>query len=529
MTGCIGAATHMRRRCLSGMNYGNFCKGCGRNLAWFFRFLFCVGPVMPRNQDAYYSLLLRVLVLLLLAAPTITSPAAMAQGKRVALVIGNGQYLTVGPLANPSNDAARTAEALKRLHFDDVRVSIDASYTDLRRAIAEFSQLAQGADVALVFYAGHGIEVTGENYLIPVDAKLARAKDVEFETISLRQVQSTVEDSSGIGIVILDACRNNPFINRMINPGGRRAISPGLSRPATQGNTLIVYSARDGTTASDGSGANSPFTTALLKSIETPGVEIGLLFRQVRDDVIAATGPDEPQEPFTYGSLSAKPIYLAPPKAGELAAGEAPLDGSKASRPLALEPSLDEYRTQFRTATLKPEWDEKITLVRDRLAANRPRYEVVAKATGVPWFVIGILHLMESDGNFDRHLHNGDPLSSRTVSVPKNRPVKGEPPFTWEDSAIDLFGLSRFSRIKVWTVEDTLSAFERYNGLGLRKRGVPTPYLWSGSNLYVSGNYSFRGKDVVFDPQGVSKLTGAAVMLKYAVPLQEVERLLNYR
>ena len=475
---------------------------------------------------AHLGVILRSCLALLFLLSGTNLPAIAAEGKRVALVIGNGQYQSVGRLTNPPNDAARLAESFRRIGFDEVRVATDAGYAGLRQALAEFSDLARDAEIALVFYAGHGIEVSGQNYLIPVDAKLSHAKDVEFETVSLHQVQSTVEDAKGIGIVILDACRNNPFINRMLDASGPRAISRGLSRPVTRGNTLIVYSARDGTTASDGAGANSPFTTAFLKSIETPNLKIGLLFRQVRDDVIAVTGPDDPQEPFTYGSLSAKPIYLRRPQSEDVKAAEAPATAGRINQPLALEPSLDEYRTLFRRAVLRPEWDHQVEGVRRVLTDGKPRYQAVSQATGVPWFVIGILHYMESATNFRAHLHNGDPLTARTVHVPVGFPKNGGPPFTWEVSAIDALRLQRWDQLRIWTVQDTLSVFERYNGLSMRKRGIPTQFLWSGSNHYEKGKYLADG---AFDPNSVSQQLGAAVLLKYAIPIQDIERTLNYR
>jgi lysozyme family protein len=445
-------------------------------------------------------------------------PGLADEGKRVALVIGNGQYAAVGTLTNPVNDATGMGAALKRLGFSEVKIVTEANYNDMRLVLSDFSRLAQDAELALIFYAGHGMEIAGQSYLIPVDAKLARAKDADIEAVPLRTVQATIEDIKGTGVIILDACRNNPFISRMVATSGHRAVSAGLARPTTRGNSLIVYSARDGTTAADGTGINSPFTAALLKSIEQP-LEIDLLFRTVRDDVIVATGPEEPQEPFTYGSLSAKPIYFR----DKVQPGQP----AQSTEPLRREPSLDEYRTQFRTAILDPKVDADVERYKKLLYAGRERYDIVAQATGVPWMVIGILHVMETGGNFRTHLFNGDPLTARTVNVPVGRPLEGNPPFTWEQSAIAAIKFEKWDvRTKIWTVEDTMSAFEKYNGLGSRRRGVVSPYLWSGSNLYRSGKFVADG---VWEPTAVSKQIGAAVLLKYAIPVQEIERRLNYR
>ena len=255
----------------------------------------------------------------LIAAATVSAIAASvgfaapanAQSK-VALVIGNGAYRNVPVLANPPHDAADVATAFLRLGYS-VRLVNDATYDDMRRAIREFIPKTRDAEVAVVFFAGHGMEVNGENWLIPVDAELDTDLDTEQEAVSLRTIMQMVSTASKLGLVVLDACRNNPFLSKMKRTVTSRAVSRGLSpiEPAT--NVLVAYSAKDGTTAADGRGRNSPFTTALLKHLETPGLEVTFLFRNVRDDVIAATGNE--QQPFTYGSLSKEAIYLASPPA----------------------------------------------------------------------------------------------------------------------------------------------------------------------------------------------------------------------
>jgi lysozyme family protein len=139
--------------------------------------------------------------------------------------------------------------------------------------------------------------------------------------------------------------------------------------------------------------------------------------------------------------------------------------------------------------------------------------------------VIGILNIAENRGRFDGHLHNGDPLTDRTVRMPRGRPKEGIPPFTWEQSAEDAIRLEKLSEKKIWALEDTLLVFERYNGFGHRGR-VPSPYLWSGSNLYEKGGFVRDGR---FDPNYVYSRLGTAVLLKYAIPRQELERTLKYR
>jgi hypothetical protein len=246
--------------------------------------------------------------LLCLAALLLSAGAAGAQTK-VALVVGNGAYRGVSPLTNPTNDARDVGASFERLGFE-VRRVVDGSFDDMRRALLEFNRKARSAEVAIVYFAGHGIEVGGENYLIPIDAELKTDIDVDHEAIGLRSVMPSVESASKLGLVILDACRNNPFSTKMQRTVRTRSVSRGLAGVEPSGNVLVAYAAKDGTTAADGTGRNSPFTTSLLKHIETPGLEINFLFRNVRDDVIKATRRE--QQPFVYGSLSSDTIYLKP-------------------------------------------------------------------------------------------------------------------------------------------------------------------------------------------------------------------------
>jgi hypothetical protein len=229
---------------------------------------------------------------------------------RVALVIGNTAYRHVAPLANPANDAADVAASFQRLGFS-VRLVTDASYDDMRRALIEFSGKARNADMAAVYFAGHGIEVGGENWLVPVDATLNTDLNTEQEAISLRSVAVTVSAASRLGLVVLDACRNNPFVAKMQRAVTTRAVARGLTRIEPANNVLVAFAAKEGTTADDGAGRNSPFTAALLRHMETPGLEINFLFRNVRDDVIATTRSE--QQPFVYGSLPRESIFLKPP------------------------------------------------------------------------------------------------------------------------------------------------------------------------------------------------------------------------
>jgi tetratricopeptide (TPR) repeat protein len=236
--------------------------------------------------------------------------------QRVALVMGNSNYLVAGVLPNPKNDAHATAAALRRLGFSEVIELYDLTREKMGQAIKEFGDRAEGAEWAVVFYAGHGLEMGGVNYLIPTDAKLVRDTHVADETVSLTSVQTKVDGATKIGLVILDSCRNNPFLSRMVRTGAAgtsRSVSRGLAIIEPEGNILVIYSAKHGTTAEDGSGEHSPFTEALLRNIEEPGLEINFLFRKVRDEVRAKT--ERRQEPFLYGSLSSELLYFKAPSA----------------------------------------------------------------------------------------------------------------------------------------------------------------------------------------------------------------------
>ena len=263
-----------------------------------------------------------------LALAMFTGSAALAE-TRVALVIGNGAYRHVPMLPNTRNDASDVAASLERLGFTVRRID-DAGFEPMRRGLLEFGKAARGADMAVVFFAGHGMEMGGDNWLVPVDAELKSDLDTEQEAISLRNVVVTVSAASKLGLVVLDACRNNPFMAKMQRTAASRAVGRGLARVEPTGSVLVAFAARDGTVADDGTGRNSPFTTALLRHLETPGLEINFLFRRVRDDVIAATG--RRQEPFVYGSLSGQEIYL---KNAGLAAPNIPPAASPSSAPPA--------------------------------------------------------------------------------------------------------------------------------------------------------------------------------------------------
>jgi uncharacterized caspase-like protein len=252
---------------------------------------------------------LAVLVAIVLAY-CCASEAAFA-GKRVALVIGNSAYQNVNQLANPANDAAAMADMFRKASFDVVDSRRDLKAQEMRRALREFTDRARGADIAVIYFAGHGLEVDGTNYVVPVDAVLERDADVDDEAVSLNRMLMAAEPATRLRLVILDACRDNPFTKKMKRTLASRAVGRGLiGVEASRPNTFIAFAAKEGSTAADGSGANSPFTTALLKYLTQPGLDIRKAFGFVRDDVLSATG--DQQEPYTTNSLGGNDVALVP-------------------------------------------------------------------------------------------------------------------------------------------------------------------------------------------------------------------------
>ncbi len=246
-----------------------------------------------------------VLLFAALVLPTLA--AAQERAAKVALVIGNSRYATVSHLPNPRNDAKDMAEALRRLGFN-VTEGHDLGVSAMRRHLASFADEAADAEMAIVFFAGHGVEIDKRNYLIPVDATLRSDRRVRFEAIELDDVVATLNDVHGLRLILLDACRTNPFVPKMRVTSATRSIGRGLSGVEPSEGLLIGYAAKAGTVAEDGRQRNSPYTRALLAHLEEPGLEVQFLFRKVRDEVLKATAGK--QEPHTYGSLPGKQIYL---------------------------------------------------------------------------------------------------------------------------------------------------------------------------------------------------------------------------
>jgi len=250
-------------------------------------------------------------VLILIGCLLCLSASPALADKRVALVIGVSKYQQVPRLTNPARDADAVAALFKQAGFDVVNNQRDVGIADLRRVIREFSETSRDADIAVVYYAGHGIEVDGANYLVPADAKLVSDFDIEDETVSLDRVLKALEGTKRLRLVILDACRDNPFANTMKRSLASRTVGRGLAKvEPTMSDTLVAFAAKAGAVASDGDGNNSPFAAALVKHIAEPGLDLRLAFGRVRDDVLKTTG--NRQEPFVYGSLGGQTMSLVP-------------------------------------------------------------------------------------------------------------------------------------------------------------------------------------------------------------------------
>lgn len=234
----------------------------------------------------------------LLALPAISET-------RVAMVIGNSNYQHASQLSNPRNDAEAVANALQELGFD-VFQGTDLTLSGFDQILRKFTQSLTSADVALVFYAGHGAQVDGTNYLIPVDATLDNVSDLTQRAVSLRQIREVMERRPRINLLFFDACRNDPFLLKLSKKprANSRALTPGWANVAPARGTYISFASAEGETASDGEGNNSPFTKSLLKHIGTQGKDVQLMMRDVRQEVIDATNGS--QVPWERSSLTSQ-------------------------------------------------------------------------------------------------------------------------------------------------------------------------------------------------------------------------------
>lgn len=250
-------------------------------------------------------------------------PVLSIAAERMALVIGMSSYQNVVALPNAAGDARSVADTLKTIGFD-VTTAIDQPLGNLVKTINDFSFRAETADIAMIYYAGHGVEVGGENYLIPVDIKLEKFEDMGTQALPLQSLLGAVGGARRLRVVILDSCRNNPFAEPA--KYGEKSAVPGLvmtaadnvregrlKAPSPDQGTLVVYAAKAGEVAMDGNDGHSPFARALIDQLPDSHAEIGMMFRKVRDEVMKETASQ--QEPHFYGSLPGIPYFLADPAA----------------------------------------------------------------------------------------------------------------------------------------------------------------------------------------------------------------------
>jgi tetratricopeptide (TPR) repeat protein len=235
-----------------------------------------------------------------LAALTPQAPAGATTTKRVALIIGNGAYKNVHQLDNPPRDAKLVADALRDVGFQTVTLANDLTRDKFFDALHAFAREAEKADWAVVYYAGHGLEIGGVNYLVPVDARLAVDHDAETEAVALEQVIAAVGGARKLHLVMLDACRDDPFAPTMQRTIALKLVDKGLSNIEPSAGFMVVYAAKHGETALDGDGIDSPFAVAVARDVKEPHVEVRKLFDIVRDDVWTSTKHE--QQPFIYGS-----------------------------------------------------------------------------------------------------------------------------------------------------------------------------------------------------------------------------------
>jgi uncharacterized caspase-like protein len=249
-----------------------------------------------------------IIRLLFALASVLAFPPEVQAEKRVALLIGNQAYKVGDKLANPVSDGKLIATSLKTARFENIDLKVDLGIAEFRQSLRRFQSHADGAEVALIYYAGHAVEVNGVNWLVPTDGELRETRDLEYEAIRLDLALQALAGAR-MRILVLDACRNNPFGRSW--QAASRVVSRGLNRQEAD-NVLVLFAAAPGQLASDGNGPNSPFATALAKRLPEEGLALQMLGGRVRDDVIASTGDN--QRPYVSASITGEPFYLVPSK-----------------------------------------------------------------------------------------------------------------------------------------------------------------------------------------------------------------------
>ena len=324
------------------------------------------------------------LLLLLMLLPCV----AHAQ-KRVALVIGNSNYKHAGELANPRNDAADMTAALKKVGFQ-VTDGLDLDKPAFDRAIKTFAGALTGADIGLFFYAGHGLQVAGQNYLVPVDAELTTAAALEFEMVRLEVIHRVMERAASTNILFLDACRNNPLSRNLARALGTRSteIGRGLAAVESGSGTLISFSTQPGNVALDGTGRNSPFASALVKQVASSSDDLGVVLIQVRNDVMNAT--QRKQVPWEHSAMTGR-FYFKPPDPnvgppaiakGRLSEASEAWGATKETKDIALlERFIARYKETFYAELARSRIDELKRVERAAASAATPKRSTPPQTT----------------------------------------------------------------------------------------------------------------------------------------------------
>jgi formylglycine-generating enzyme required for sulfatase activity len=376
---------------------------------------------------------MRLLVLLLLAVVPIQAFAQPpVSERRVAFVVGIGAYKNAPQLANPVNDARAISDSLRRLNFEVSEV-YDPDFRKLSEALRAFGIKAAQADVAVVYYAGHGVQVGRENFLLPADAQIERERDLVYEALSLELFLGEVAQARRLGIILLDACRNNPFVERLSRSlaiSSRGPPSAGLARvDNVPRNTLVAMATKADQTAEDGSGGHSPFAQALLNNLDKPGLELSLFFRSVRDDVLRATGNQ--QEPYVFSSLGAEPFFFhprppnRPPQIGAILPLEVRDNAGPTPLPIPKPTDPDQDPLTIRVLGLPRSGEIRVEgrLVTPGTAYSVDRFVTATyKPTGSAQGDVGTFDFLVDDGR------GGNALGSLPITViPSNRPPVAEP------------------------------------------------------------------------------------------------------
>ena len=306
-----------------------------------------------------HRLLAPVVAYLLLVLPA-------AAEKRVALVVGNSAYVHANPLPNPVNDAGDMAKALTEVGFE-VILGLDLKKPEFDGKVRDFARALEKADVAVFFYAGHGLQASGRNYLVPVDASLQVERDLDFEAVSVDFVlkQMEIDREGKTNVVFLDACRDNPLARNLARSMGTRsaAVGQGLAQVQTGVGTFIAYSTQPGNVALDGQGRNSPFTAALTKSLREPGRNLTSVMIDVRKDVLATTGGK--QVPWDHSALTGEFYFQQASAPGTLPKSAAP-DADIQKRLRELEEELKKKSDPQQTANMV-----ELAQARERLRSSR--------------------------------------------------------------------------------------------------------------------------------------------------------------